>query len=79
MANSTVPIMRNSVSLLMFTAFALIPGIAFGACHVITPSGAGSKSGSDWNNTCGGFTGSCAAALTRGDAYYVGGDPAVIT
>jgi hypothetical protein len=74
MANSTVPIMRNSVSLLMFTAFALIPGIAFGACHVITPSGAGSKSGSDWNNACGGFTGSCAAAsLTRGDAYYVGG------
>lgn len=55
--------------LLIFVALS-----AFGACHVITPAGAGSKSGADWNNACAGFSGSCAAgSLTRGDSYYLAG------
>jgi hypothetical protein len=50
----------------------LLPGRVLGACHVVTPSGSGTKSGSDWNSSCAGFTGSCAASsLTRGDTYYV--------
>jgi hypothetical protein len=40
----------------------------------ITSSGAGSKTGTDWNNACDGFTGSCAnASLVRGNTYYLAG------
>ncbi len=47
--------------------------IASASCHTITPSGSGTKSGADWNNSCAGFSGSCAvASLVRGDSYYVG-------
>jgi len=47
--------------------------IASASCHTITPSGSGTKSGADWNNSCAGFSGSCAvASLVRGDTYYVG-------
>lgn len=38
----------------------------------VTPAGAGTKAGTDWNNACAGFTGSCASAvLIRGNTYYV--------
>jgi len=38
----------------------------------LTPAGNGSKTGADWNNTCAGFSGSCAiSSLVRGCTYYV--------
>jgi len=40
---------------------------AFGACHVVTPSGSGAKTGADWNNAYAGIP----AKLTRGDVYYL--------
>jgi len=40
---------------------------AFGACHVVTPTGSGSRSGADWNNAYAGVP----ATLTRGDLYYL--------
>lgn len=47
--------------------------IASAACHVITPTGSGSTTGSDWGNACAGFTGSCSPSnMIRGDSYYVG-------
>ena len=46
--------------------------IASATCHVITPTGSGSMSGSDWNNACSAFKGSCSvSSLVRGDSYYV--------
>ena len=42
-------------------------GKAFGACHAITPTGSGSKTGVDWNDAYAGLP----AALTRGDIYYL--------
>ena len=53
-------------------AYFLLSAAAFGACHVTTPSGAGTNSGADYNNACAGFTGACSSAnLVRGDVYYV--------
>jgi hypothetical protein len=40
---------------------------AFAACHVISPSGAGSKNGSDWSNAFAGLP----SSLIRGDIYYL--------
>ncbi len=60
---------------LYFTAFmiCLSLGTTVAACHVVTVAGAGSKSGSDWNNACAGFTGSCVpGSMVRGDSYYLG-------
>lgn len=37
------------------------------ACHVVTAAGAGSKTGSDWNNAYAGLP----ATLVRGDTYYL--------
>jgi len=55
------------VLLLLATA-----AIASASCHTITPSGAGTKSGADWNNSCAGFAGSCSvSSLVRGDTYFV--------
>jgi hypothetical protein len=52
----------------------LLGSAAMGANHYVLPTGSGSKTGADWANACAGFTGSCsAAALIRGDVYYVGG------
>lgn len=47
---------------------------AWAACHVITPGGSGSKSGSDWSNACAGLSGSCSPStgMVRGDTYYIG-------
>jgi hypothetical protein len=41
--------------------------LASAACHVVTPSGSGSKTGADWNNAYAGIPGT----LTRGDIYYL--------
>lgn len=59
----------------------LVAPSAFSACHVILPSGAGSKTGADWNNaydgsaSCSGAFcpggGAGAASWVRGDTYYV--------
>jgi hypothetical protein len=53
--------------------FIALSAAAFGACHVITPAGAGSHSGADWNNACTGLTGACdpSSGMVRGDSYYV--------
>src|SRR5713226_3463906 len=37
------------------------------ACHVVTPSGSGDGSGSDWNNTLSWLT----VSFVRGDTYYL--------
>ena len=40
---------------------------AFAACHVVTSSGSGSKTGTDWNNSYAKLP----ATLVRGDIYYL--------
>jgi hypothetical protein len=40
---------------------------ALAACHAVTPSGSGSKTGADWNNAYAGLP----ATLVRGDIYYL--------
>jgi hypothetical protein len=53
--------------------FLFLTVAAWGTCHVVTPSGSGNKSGSDWNNACNGLTGSCSpsSGMIRGDSYYL--------
>ncbi len=51
----------------IFIAFIFSAKSAFAACHVVTPSGSGSKTGADWNNAYAGLP----ATLTRGDIYYL--------
>lgn len=52
-------------------AFAACPDTVNNAGY-LTPAGNGSKTGADWNNTCAGFSGSCAiSSLVRGCTYYV--------
>jgi hypothetical protein len=65
---------RNVVFFIVLTVLLLASSaIASAACQVITPTGSGSMTGSDWGNACAGFTGSCApASLVRGNTYYVG-------
>jgi len=41
---------------------------AAAACHVVSPSGSGTRSGADWNNAYAGLP----ASLVRGDTYYLG-------
>jgi hypothetical protein len=55
----------KSLLLLIFACLA-IPQ-AFAACHAVTPSGSGSKTGADWNNAYAGLP----STLVRGDIYYV--------
>jgi chitobiase/beta-hexosaminidase-like protein len=45
----------------------LLSAPAFAACHAVSPSGAGSHTGADWNNSFAGIPGT----LTRGDIYYL--------
>lgn len=45
----------------------LMASSVFGDVHYITPTGAGSKDGSDWSNAFEGMP----ASLTRGDTYYI--------
>jgi hypothetical protein len=46
---------------------ALLSGNLHAACHTVTPSGSGSKTGADWNNALANVP----ATLTRGDIYYL--------
>ena len=55
----------KAVFLLIFSCLAISP--AFAACHAVTPSGSGSKTGADWNNAYAGLP----ATLIRGDVYYL--------
>ncbi|HTT22809.1 MAG TPA: hypothetical protein VMG82_28020 [Candidatus Sulfotelmatobacter sp.] len=52
--------------LYLAAVLALLPSSVHAACHAVTPSGSGSKSGADWNNAYAGIPGT----LTRGDTYY---------
>ena len=58
---------------LIALALVLLASSVEAADKYVTTTGGGSFNGSDWNNACNGFTGSCAAgsALVRGDTYYV--------
>jgi hypothetical protein len=59
---------------LLFFALLTFGRTANAASHYITPAGAGTKSGADWNNACAGFTGSClGSSMIRGDTYVVAG------
>jgi hypothetical protein len=40
---------------------------AYASCHVVTPSGSGSKTGADWSNAYAGLP----STLIRGDVYYL--------
>jgi hypothetical protein len=51
----------------IFIAFVFSAKGTFAACHVVTPSGSGSKTGADWNNAYAGLP----STLTRGDIYYL--------
>jgi hypothetical protein len=42
------------------------PSLGKAACHVVTPSGSGNKSGADWNNAYANLP-----SLVRGDTYYL--------
>jgi len=69
--------MQNSAqlhlpSLLKKTAFLLILfglslSSAFAACHTVSPTGSGAKTGADWNNAYAGLP----STLVRGDIYYL--------
>jgi len=45
----------------------LVPGVGKAACHAVTPTGSGAKSGADWNNAMANLP----ATLVRGDTYYL--------
>jgi hypothetical protein len=60
------------LSISAVSAFLLFSCTAWAACHVITSTGSGTKTGSDWNNACAGFSGNCSAtSMIRGDSYYI--------
>src|SRR5580698_173786 len=48
-------------------AFIFSAKSAHAACHAVSPSGSGSKTGADWNNAYAGLPGT----LVRGDVYYL--------
>lgn len=53
-------------------ALLIIPAISWAGCHVVTKSGSGNSTGTDWNNACADFSGACSpSSLVRGDTYYV--------
>ena len=56
---------RLNTVLVLFVLFCLASSSAFAAYHAVTPSGAGAKTGADWNNSYAGLP----ATLTRGDVY----------
>jgi len=55
----------------LYIAFAfvltLVPNAAGAACHVVTSSGSGAKTGADWNNTMANLP----STLVRGDTYFL--------
>lgn len=53
--------------LVIFLGVLSLTNVSWAANHYVTPSGSGSKAGSDWNNAYQGLP----AALTRGDTYYI--------
>ena len=57
------------LAIFLFGFFGLAKSSMAAATHYITPSGAGSKNGSDWNNAYQ----TLPASLTRGDTYVVAG------
>jgi hypothetical protein len=68
-----VPMKRIVLHSSAILCLTLLSSVAWGACHVIIPNGSGNGSGSDWNNACNGFSGSCSGSnMVRGDTYYLG-------
>src|SRR4029077_9300381 len=61
------PLMARLLRAAIFIAFIFSGKNAFAACHVVTPSGSGSKTGADWTHAYAGFP----ATLNRGDVYYL--------
>ena len=49
-SSSQVQRCLSAVLVLFFVLFCLGGSSAFAACHAVTPSGSGSKTGSDWND-----------------------------
>jgi len=58
---------RSFRTIIFIIALTLGTTSAFAACHTVTPSGSGSKTGADWNNAYAGLPGT----LVRGDIYYL--------
>lgn len=56
----------NATLVLFFVLFCLGSSSAFAACHAVTPSGSGSRTGADWSDSFAGIP----STLTRGDIYY---------
>ena len=57
----------STVLVVFFVLFCLASSSAFAACHTVTPTGSGSKTGADWNNAYAGIP----SSLIRGDVYYL--------
>jgi len=71
MIGSAKNVLLNSVSkakvLYFATLIVLLSSNLHAACHTVTPSGSGSKTGADWNNALANLP----TTLTRGDIYYL--------
>jgi hypothetical protein len=64
---------KNVFRALVF-AFLLVIGLqasAYSQCFVVTPTGSGSRTGADWNNSING--GNLTSVVTRGGIYYLAG------
>src|ERR1700747_1601232 len=57
------PLVLSVAMLILFGA-----GEVNAACHVVTPTGSGTKSGADWSNAMADLP----STLIRGDSYYLG-------
>jgi hypothetical protein len=53
--------------IVLFIPFYAIGSSALAACHAVTASGSGARSGTDWNNAYAGLP----STLVRGDIYYL--------
>lgn len=62
--------MRKIWTKLAAVAFAVVPAVAFGATLHVTPEGAGSMDGSDWENACAGIQ----AAVDVAEAAFLAGE-----
>lgn len=58
-------LLKKTPFLLILFGLSISP--VFGACHTVSPTGSGAKTGADWNNALAGLP----STLTRGDIYYL--------
>jgi len=64
---STVQQRNHLTEGLFVLLFCLVSASTYASCHAVTPSGAGSRNGSNWSNAFAGLP----ATRVRGDVYYL--------